>query len=199
MEGVNSIFLLYLVLGVLAVTIVVSIIKKAFKLVIFLVMIIVAVSAYNIFIKGVSPKEEINSYSIDMKYGESIKDYTVKIKNSVDKLTQIIKDQSLDENALKTINKENKLLHTYQEEVEALKHSEKLSLFHDKYCDYLKGVVSSSDATVQVANAAENKNIKVLTDTIKKLNSGLSELSKIKLEDIANKANYLSFVQTKLY
>lgn len=189
MKGINSTFLLYIVLGIVAITIIVSIIKKAFKLVIFLVMIIAAVSVYNVFVKGVSPKEEINSYSIDMKYGESIKDYTVKIKNSVDKLTQVVKNQNLDENALKTINKENKLLHKYQEEVEVLKHSEKLSLFHDKYCNYLKGVVSSSDAAVQVANAAENKNMKVLTDTVRKINLGLSELSKIKLEDIVNKSN----------
>lgn len=189
MEGVNSTFLLYIVLGILAITIVISIIKKAFKLVIFLVIITAAISAYNVFVKGVSPKEEINSYSIDIKYGESIKEYTVKIKNSVDKLTQVVKEQNLDENALKTINKENKFLHKYQEEVAVLKHSEKLSLFHDKYCDYLKGVVSSADTAVQIANAAENKNIKVLTDTVKKLNSGLSELSKINLDDIANKAN----------
>lgn len=189
MEGVNSTFLMYIVLGILAITIVVSIIKKAFKLVIFLVMIIIAVSAYNVFVKGVSPKDEINSYSTDMKYGESIKDYTVMIKNSVDKLTQIVKEQNLNENELKTINKENKLLHKYQEEVEALKHSEKLNLFHGKYCDYLQAVVSSSDAAAELANVAKNKNIKVLTDTVKKLNSGLSELSKIKLEGIANKTD----------
>lgn len=189
MEVVNSTFLLYLVLGILAITVVISIIKKAFKLVIFLVMIIAVISAYNVFVKGVSPKNEINSYSTDMKYGESIKDYTVKIKNSVDKLTQVVKEQNLNEDALKTINKENELLHKYKEEVEVLKHSEKLSLFHNKYCDYLKGVINSSDAVVQVANTAENKNIKALIDAVKKLNSGLSELSKVKLEDIASKTN----------
>lgn len=189
MEVVNSTFLLYIVLAILVITLVVSIIKKAFKLVIFLVMVIFVISAYNVLIKGVSPKDEINSYGIDMKYGESIKDYTVKIKNSVDKLTQIVKEQNLNENALKTINQENKLLHKYQEEVETLKHSKKLNLFHSKYCNYLQVVVNSSDAAVQAANVTENKNIKVLTDAVKKLNSGLSELSRMKLEDIANKAN----------
>ncbi|MCY6369161.1 hypothetical protein [Clostridium ganghwense] len=182
MEGINSTFLLYAVLAILAVMIVVSIIKKAFKLVAFLVAILVAVSAYNIFVKGVSPQEELTSYSIDVKYGENIKDYSIKIKASVDNLTQAIKEINTD--TLNTIKRENKLLHKYEKEVQALKHSEKLNLFHDKYCDYLKGVVSSSDTAIEVANISENKNVKVLADTVKKINSTFSELTKISLEEI---------------
>lgn len=144
--------IIYLVIAILIVVIVISLIKKATKLIVFVLGIILILSLVNIFVYGVSPKDEINAYKTNIKYTREIAGYTSKIKTSVDNIKKIIEANNIDKNSVEILNKENINLHRYQEEIKKLEHTKKINAIHDKYCDYLNRIVATSDTSTKVAN-----------------------------------------------
>jgi hypothetical protein len=173
--------LIYAGLALLLIIVIVSLVKKAFKIVLFLLSVIVLVSCYNIFIKGVSPIDEFNAYKKDIKYGKSITEYTIKIKTSTDTIKEIVESKKIDETSLNTLKKENENLLQYQKEVKELEHSTKLNMFHNNYCGYLNTIVTTSDTAVKVASSG-NKTLQATEDMLNKLKLGLNNLSELKLE-----------------
>jgi preprotein translocase subunit SecF len=173
--------LVYGGLILLAIIIVVSLIKKAFKLILFIASIVVLISIYNIFVKGVSPLDELNAYKTDIQYGKDIAEHTVKIKASTDKIKEIIESKKLDEASLNTLKAEDAKLLQYQKEVKELKHSSKLNTFHDSYCGYLNTIVSATDATAKLTSTG-NKTFQGAEDMLSKLKLGIDNLSALKLE-----------------
>jgi len=179
----DSNYLLYGFILLLAVLIIVSIVKKVFKLFIFIIAVIIAFSAYNILVKGVSPIDELNGYKKDINYGKDIADYTVKIKNSSANIKKAAESGKLDAAAKKVIITENGNLHNYQKEVKALKHTNRLDIFHDKYCNFLNDIVVSTDGAVKIANASEGKGISAISGMMDKLNSSMDSLGKLNIDD----------------
>jgi hypothetical protein len=178
--GLENNLLIYGGIALLAIIIIVSLIKKAFKLVVFVIGIIVVISLYNIFVKGVSPMEEFNAYKTNIQYGKDIAQYTVKVKSSTDKVKTIIENKKFDDASLKTLKEENANLLQYQKEVKELKHSPKLNVFHDSYCGYLNTIVSTTDTAAKLA-AGGSKTIQGAEDILNKLKSGVDNLSALKL------------------
>lgn len=178
MENLGVNYIIYAVIAILIVLIIVSIVKKAIKLVIFLIILVLGFSAYNIFVKGVSPMEEASGYTTNIEYGKSIADYTVKIKTSVDNTKKAVDAKPVD---LETIKTENSNLHKYQAEVQSLRHTEKLNSFHNSYCGYLDTVTSSSDGITKAITAGE-KGMVTVDGIVEKLNSSLNALGNLKLK-----------------
>lgn len=172
--------LIYGGIALLAIIIIVSLIKKAFKLVLFIIGIIVVISLYNIFVKGVSPIEELNAYKTNIQYGKDIAQYTLKIKASTDKIKTIMENKKIDEASLKVLKEENDNLLRYQKDVKELKHSQKLNVFHDSYCGYLNTIVITTDAASKLASSG-GKTIQGAEDMLNKLKSGVDNLSALKL------------------
>ena len=180
MNSFNTNFLVYWVIALLAVLLVVSIIKKALKLVIFIIAIMVALSAYNILVKGVSPIEEISGYKTNALYAKSVTELSVKIKASVESIKNSMQSKNVDANTINVIKAENEKLHKYQEEALKLQHTKKLNSFHEKYCGYLKTIIDAVDGTEKLAKSAQGKNIDVLQAWMEKINAGLSNLVNLK-------------------
>lgn len=172
--------LIYAALVLLAAVIVISLVKKAIKLVLTIVAIIVLISLYNIFIRGVSPIDEFNAYKTNIQYGKDIATYTGKIKTSTDKIKDILQNKKTDEVSLKTLKEESDKLHQYQSEVHGLKHTEKLKFFHDNYCGYLDTIVVTTDSAVKLADAG-NKTMQGAEDMVNKLKNELDKLSGLKI------------------
>jgi hypothetical protein len=168
-------------IAILAVLIIVSIVKKAIKLVLFIGAIIVVISLYNVLVNGVSPMEEFNAYRTNIKYSRDIAQYTVKIKASTDNIKDIIESRKFDEASIKTLKEENSRLLQYQSEVQALNHTKKLNFFHDSYCSYLNTVISASDSTVKLATAG-GKASQGVEDILGKLRASVDNLSNLKVK-----------------
>jgi hypothetical protein len=176
----DSNLLIYGGLALLAIIIIVSLIKKAFKFVLFIAAIIICMSLYNILIKGVSPIEEFNAYKTNVQYSKNIAEYTVKIKGSTNKIKDIIEDKKLDEASLNMLKTESKNLLQYQKEVKELEHSSKLNFFHDNYCGYLNTIVATTDAAGKLASGG-TKTLQGAEDILSKLKVGIDNLSGLKL------------------
>lgn len=183
-RGINKMeksTLIFLALAVLIVLIVISLIKNAIKFALTIVGIIVAISLFNIFVKGVSPMEEINGYRTNIQYGKDIAQYTSKIKSSVDSIKTIVESKKLDEANVAALKAENGKLLQYQQEVQALKHTKKLNLFHDQYCGYLNTIIATSDATVKLATTG-GKTIQGAEEIMSKFKANLENLASMKLK-----------------
>ena len=173
----------YIVIGILAllaIVFVISIIKKAIKLVIFIILVVVAFSVYNVVANGVSPLDEIKGYGVDFKYASEIKDYSVKIKNSVDNLKTLVSSEKFNETTVKTIKVENENLHKIETQIKELKHTKRLNIFHDKYLNYLNNLVQVSDGSMQIAKVSENPNVTKAKEIVSKLGDGLNLISGLK-------------------
>ena len=181
MEAAAPNYLFYAIVAILAILIITSIIKKAFKLLSLIIIIIIGISVYNVFVKGVSPTAEVKSYGTDIKYGLAIKDYSSKVKASVDNI-KAATEGSMDKDDIDIIVKESENLIRYQKEVQALEHSSKVDFFHDKYSDYLSVIASTSEGVTKVSKLGDNKNIVQINDMVKKLSSNFSNLSELKME-----------------
>lgn len=179
----DSNYLIYAFILLLAVLIVVSIVKKIFKLLIFVIAVIIAFSAYNVLVKGVSPIDELNGYKKDISYGKDIADYTIKIKTSAENVKNAVESGKMDASTKKIITTENTNLHNYQKQVKSLKHTGRLDLFHDKYCGYLNDIVVSTDGAAKVANISDGKGISAISGMVDKLNSSIEDLAKLNIND----------------
>jgi len=180
----NANYLFYAFILLMVILIIVSIIKKVFKLLIFVAVLIIAYSSYNIFVKGVSPIDELNGYKKDITYSKNIADYTGKIKTSTTNIKNVVASGKIDANAKKIINTENTNLHNYQKEVMALKHTDRLKVFHDKYCSFLNDIVASTDGAAKVANSSEGKNISAISGMIDKISSSIDGLANLNIDDL---------------
>jgi hypothetical protein len=176
----DSNLLIYGGLALLAIIIIISLIKKAFKFILFIAAIIICISLYNILVKGVSPIEEFNAYKTNIQYSKDIAEYTVKIKGSTNKIKDIIENKKLDEISLNMLKTENAKLLQYQKEVKELDHSSKLNLFHNNYCGYLNTIVATTDTAAKLASGG-TKALQGTEDMLSKLKVGIDDLSGLKL------------------
>ena len=170
----NSGYIFFGIIAILAIVIFISIIKKALKLAIFVIVIILGFSAYNVLVKGVSPIEEIQGYKTNIEYGRAITEYTLKVKTSVGNIKDAIEGKKVDGSAGNIVKVENDRLNKYQAEVLQLKHTKKLDSFHEKYCNYLKTVVDSAEGVNKASSIGDNKNI---SDFMDKLSSSFNSLT----------------------
>jgi hypothetical protein len=173
--------LIYGGIAILAIIIIISLIKKAIKLVLFIGAVILLISLYNIFVNGVSPLDELNAYKTNIQYAKDIKDYTEKVSSSVNNIRNIIENKKLDASAVKTINDEDSKLHQYQNEVKLLKHTKKLDFFHNKYSEYLSTIVSTTDGTVKITETG-GKTINDTENLAEKLKLNMDNLTKLELK-----------------
>lgn len=134
---------------IIAISIFICIIKKVTKAIIFTLIIVFAFSFIKAVQSGKSPTDVFNASKNDVTYTKEIYNYTKKIKKSVENTLTGIENKSLSE-----IVTENKNLHDYLEKVSKLPHGIELNVFHDKYYDYLKNIVLTSDTVVKSANAS---------------------------------------------
>ena len=180
MNTIDSSMLIYIILAIIVILIGISIVKKAVKLLIFLMMIFFLFFAYNVFIKGASPVEEAKGYISDVKYAKNIAQYSNKIKLSVDNIEKIISSKNYDENAVELLKTESSNLSKLYDEIKSLEHREKFNSFHDKYCSYVKNIVDSTTVIAKLGNISSGKNYQAVEEAIKKLKVNFEELSKIK-------------------
>jgi hypothetical protein len=177
---VDNQILIYGGLALLAIIIVVSLIKRAFRLILFVAGIIILISLYNIVIKGVSPIDEFNAYRTNIQYGKDIAEYTVKVKGSTNKIKDIVENKKLDEVSLNMLKTENAKLLQYQKEVKELEHSSKLNSFHNSYSGYLNTIVTTTDAAAKLASGG-TKTLQGTEDMLSKLKVGIDNLTGLKL------------------
>ncbi len=180
MDIVNSNMLIYIILAIIVILIVFSIIKKAVKLLILLIAIFFLFFAYNVFIKGASPVEEVKGYISDVKYAKEIAGYTSKIKASVDNIEKAISSKDKETDKLNILKDENTNLNRYYQEVKSLEHRERLNSFHDKYSSYVKNIADSTAMVYKAYSLTGDKNYKMAEDAIEKIKSNMVNLSKVK-------------------
>lgn len=156
--------LLFIVAAIIAIAIVVCIMKKVIKITIFALIIIFMVTL----IKGINVHGTIGMANLikkDANYSKQLYTYTIKMKESIDKSINAINKKSLSE-----FKEENKNLHNYSAAIMRLAHSETLNKIHDKYCEYLKGIVVSSDAVVRTGDFSND-----ILEKMNKANNKLDE------------------------
>lgn len=163
---------------IIAICILICIIKKVTKAIIFTLIIVFAFSFIKAVESGKSPTEVFSASKHDVTYTKDIYDYTKKVKKSVENTLTGIENKSVSE-----IIVENKNLHDYLDKVNKLPHGVELNVFHDKYYNYLKSIVLTSDTVVKSAN--------ISSGAIKNAESAKTNLNKY-LDDLLNvKEQYL--------
>ncbi|WP_027626498.1 hypothetical protein [Clostridium lundense] len=170
MTGDNVVFILAILV---VVAIVICIIKKVAKLVIAILIAFLAVTLVKGFMAGKSAEDMLNSTKTDAVYTKQLYNYTEKVKDSVQ-----VSLSAIDNKSLPKLKEENKKLHTYLNEVIELPHGDELKVIHDKYCNYLKNIVSSSDTAVSVGNFTESSS-KSMENIKSNLNKYMDDLTKI--------------------
>lgn len=150
--------------------IVISFIKKVAKIVIYALIGLLVFFVINAVTSNKSPEAVFNSTKNDAVYTKEIYNYTGKIKTSVDNTMKGIEDR-----ALPQLKEENKNLHKYLDEVTKLPHGKELDSFHQKYCNYLKNIVVTSDTAVKSGDFINGttKNTEEAKDKISKALDGL--------------------------
>ncbi|KAJ51880.1 hypothetical protein BD780_001754 [Clostridium tetanomorphum] len=162
--------IIFILAAVVALSIIICIVKKVAKLVIFVLVLFLAFTLVKGFMTGKSPEDMVNATKVDAIYTKQLYNYTEKVKNAVQSSLN-----ALDEKSLPKLKEENEKLHTYLNEVIKLPHGEELNTIHNKYCDYLKGIVSSSDNTIAAGNFTESTT-KQIEQAKEKLNNYLDYL-----------------------
>jgi hypothetical protein len=160
--------------AIIALSLVVCIIKKVAKAVIFALVIMFVFSFVKAINSGQSPMDVFNSSKNDVTYTKEIYNYSEKIKKSVDTTMSAVASKSLPQ-----VREENKNLHTYLDKVSKLPHGVELNTFHDNYCDYLKNIVATSDTIVKGSDVS-NGVLKNTEEAKNNFNKYLGELLKIK-------------------
>lgn len=159
---------------IIAASLVVCIIKKVTKAIIFALAIMFVFSFVKAINSGQSPMDVFNSSKNDLSYTKEIYNYSQKIKKSVDATMNSLENKSLPQ-----VKEENKNLHTYLDKVSKLPHGVELNTFHDNYCSYLKNIVITSDTLVKGADFS-NGVLKNTEEAKSNFNKYLDALLKIK-------------------
>lgn len=171
----------YIIMGLIilaVIVLVISLIKKAVKLALFIVVVIVGISLVNIFVYGVSPVDEFNGYIKNFKYGKSIAELSGKISSSSSNIKKIMESNKLDKAAIDTLKRENENLHNYRDELKKLEHTSKLSGFHSAYSGYLDTIVSISDTTVKLSGG-KNNTLGNVQDMLTKIKGAIDNLTSL--------------------
>jgi hypothetical protein len=171
--------LIYLGIALLVVIIIISLIKKAIKLVLFIAIILIVVSLVDVFVYGVSPVEQLNAYKTNIKYGSDITKYTGKIKSSVDTINSLLVSKNFDSNSIKKLNDEDANLYNYLKEVKSLNHTQILNSFHNQFISYLNTIISTTDTAVKTTNIS-GKAIQGAENIVNKLKTQLNNISSLK-------------------
>jgi len=169
----------YVVIALIAIFIVIAIIKKAFKLFIFILVVILGFILFDVFVRGVSPIDEFNGIKTDGNYISSLANYTGKIKDDVNTTKKLLTDNKIDATVISKVTKENNLLHTYYKEIEAIKHTKRMNSIDNKYLRYLKTITDASDGVKKATS--EGGNIADIQNKLKGLSSDLTGLTNLKL------------------
>lgn len=140
MNSENLFIIAAIVIGIL---IVISILKKLTKLVIFILVIAMGLSVFKAVQSGKTPSEVFNASKNDPSYVKEIYNYTPKIKDSVQNSINNM-NKSLSE-----FKKENKNLHDYYDHISNLSHGAELDVFHKKYCSKLQEIIAASDTVLK--------------------------------------------------
>ncbi|KZL91094.1 hypothetical protein [Clostridium magnum] len=166
--------LFFIFAALIAVSLVVCIIKKVTKAIIFTLVIIFIFSFVKAINLGQSPMDVFNSSKNDVTYTKEIYNYSQKIKKSVSNTIAAVENKSLPQ-----IKEENKNLHNYLDKVSKLPHGVELNSFHDNYCSYLQNIVLTSDTLIKGADVSNGilKNTEQAKSNFQKY---LDELLKIK-------------------
>lgn len=160
--------------AIIAVSLVVCIIKKVTKAIIFTLLIMFIFSFVKAINSGQSPMDVFNSSKNDLTYTKEIYNYSQKIKKSVDTTMTAVENKSLPE-----IKEENKNLHTYLDSVSKLPHGVEFNGFHNNYCSYLQNIVVTSDTVIKGADVS-NGVLKNTEEAKTNFQKYLDELLKIK-------------------
>ncbi|HEY5560862.1 MAG TPA: hypothetical protein VIK72_03740 [Clostridiaceae bacterium] len=169
----------YIVILLLAIFIVIAIIKKAFKLFIFIIVVILCFVLYDVFVRGVSPIDEFNGIKTDGSYVSSLADYTVKIKDDVNTTKKLLTESKIDATVILKVNQENALLHSYIKDISDIKHTKRMDSIDKQYFNYLKTITDASDGVKKVAS--ESGNIADIQNKLKGLNNSLTSLTNLNL------------------
>lgn len=170
----------YIMIGVIllvVILLIISIVKKAIKLLIFAIIILVIYSGYSVLVKKVSPIELLSGYKTNIEYGKSITDYTIKIKTSLEDLKSAANINTIDQESINRIKNDDINLNKYLNDVQILKHTDSLNGFHKSYISSLKNLVSMADTTFKVVG---NKDIGKVKDMVTQLNVGMETLDELK-------------------
>lgn len=158
---------------IVAIFVVIGIIKRITKLIVYSLIGLLAFFVINTVISNQSPEAVFNSTKNDAIYTKEIYNYTGKIKESVDNTIVGIENKNLVQ-----LKEENTKFHSYLDVVSKLSHGKELDSFHQKYCDYLKNIVITSDATVKSGDFI-NGTTKNVEDAKASLNKALDGLTNI--------------------
>jgi energy-coupling factor transporter transmembrane protein EcfT len=172
----------YIIIGLIIIAVVllvISLFKKAVKLAIFIVLVIVGIGLVDVFVYGVSPIDEFNAYVANFKYGKSIAGLTGKINNSTGNIKEVLEANKLDQNAVDILKQENKNLHSYKEQLKQLEHGGKLNGFHSTYSGYLDTIISISDSTVKLSSG-KNSTLGNVQDMLTKFKGAINSLATLK-------------------
>ncbi len=171
----------YIILGlvILAVIIlVISLIKKAVKLVLLILAIFIGIGVYNVVVNGRSPAQVFNDYVMNIKYGRDVAKLTGEINTSAGNIKKVIEGKNIDKASADTLKKENENLHKYQDEFKLLKHTPGFDSFHNNYANYLNSIVAISDNTVKLADSGTMGDAQ---DMLNKIKNNLDNLINLKL------------------
>lgn len=185
MEANGRMYTDYLILGIIVILLfllVISIIKKAIKLIIGIILIFAAFSFYNIAVKGVSPVDELNGYKINISYSIAIANYTREVQKSVSDLKLVLDSKNMDDKTKAKIKTDNENLHKDEAEIIVLKHTEKLNFFHKRYCEYVNTIVKASDTAASISDASESS-LNRLQESVKEAGNVFQSLSQLKIND----------------
>lgn len=172
----------YLMVGLMIlalILIVVCLIKKAFKFILFVVLIFVGIALVDIIVYGVSPVDEVNAFVTNIKYGKTVATMTGDIKNSVGNITKVLSDDKLDKSDIETLKEENKKLHEYKEQLSKLEHGQKLDNFHKSYMGYLDSIINITDGAVKEASDGKTV-ITDVSDKLSKIKDAVNNLTSLK-------------------
>ncbi len=175
----NANAIIYVIVALLAVFIIVAIVKKAIKLLLFVLAIVVLFSAYNIFIKGVSPIDEVKGYITDASYTRNMTNYTSKIKTSTTNLKNAL-SKSDDPKNKEEIKEEVENLDNYRKEVDKLPHSYRLKVFHEKYCGILDNMISSAKGAVKASELKDSKELQKVKSLMDDMEQKINSLTQLK-------------------
>lgn len=176
----SSNYIILIAIAIALILIVISIIKKAFKILIVLIVILLGFTAYDIFVKGVSPIDEITGIQTDASYVQQLASYTIEIKDSIDATKNALTSKQIDATVIKTVKDENTKLNTYYKEINTLKHTKRFDEIQNQYTSYAGSIVETSNSLTNTVNS-KNADIKDIQSKVATLSSTLSSLTALKV------------------